>query len=183
MSENKEIDSLRVAVCGDAAMVRVGGRGSFKMGSSLKGFATAAFEQRGCRRLLFDMEECVTMDSTFMGVIAGLALRLRRAGSGRVALINLSPKTSALLETLGLNRLIDAYGCGDAPQELGECLGRLREMPAMDLKDDGKDKGLERMLTAHEDLVRAAPENSERFRDVIGYLRKDMDSAGDRNDA
>ena len=112
------------------------------------------------------------------------ALRLRRAGEGgRISLINLTPKTFALIETLGLNRVIDAFGGGETPEDLGECLTRLRGMPAMDLKEDSKIKSLETMLAAHEDLVQASPENGERFRDVIDYLKQDMKAAGDRGDA
>lgn len=70
-------DELLVAVRKHYAMVKVNGRVSFRAGPSLKRFGVSAIE-RGCTQIVFDMEGCLGMDSTFMGVLAGLAFRVRR---------------------------------------------------------------------------------------------------------
>ena len=69
-------DVLLVATDGNTALVRVQGRGSFKVSAIMKEFATAMID-RGCNALVLDMANCIGMDSTFMGVLAGLAFRRR----------------------------------------------------------------------------------------------------------
>jgi anti-sigma B factor antagonist len=168
-------DEILVAVRQRCAMVKVNGRGSFKAGPSLKRFGAAVVD-KGCTQIIFDMEQCLAMDSTFMGVLAGLALRLQRASDdGRVVAMNLTPKTASLLETLGLDRLVECYQAGNLPDKLRVCLNNLLELEnlAADGEDEKRDS-LETMLEAHQDLVEAAPENLTRFRDVIAYLDQDL---------
>ena len=58
---------------------------------------------------MLDLSECVLMDSTFLGVLAGFGLKLS-AGDGDQArhgieLLNPSPRITELLETLGVLHL------------------------------------------------------------------------------
>ena len=155
-------DTLEVALQADEAWVRVQGRGSFKVSTALKRFAILAMEQ-GATRLLVDLGACHGMDSTFMGVLAGLALRLRK-DRGELVLVGVSPKNAALVETLGLDRLVR--------QQQAEPAGA--EAPAgLVLLDTAADKRAtaETMLAAHEVLAVAAPGNALRFQEVLAYLR------------
>ena len=63
------------------------GRGSFLNSGSLKEFAREMVN-RGYRDFVFDLQDCVMMDSTFMGTMAGMALRLKELGQGRVHVIH-----------------------------------------------------------------------------------------------
>jgi anti-sigma B factor antagonist len=156
-------DILEVAVQGADAFVRVAGRGSFKASPALKKFAQAVAE-KGCRRITLDMKDCLGMDSTFMGVLAGIALMLRKH-NGALILAHLSSKNCLLVDTLGLDRLVTK---ADAPAASA----------AADLTriETGADKRTtaETMLEAHENLVAVAPENLPRFKDVLAYLREDL---------
>ena len=69
-------DRVWVAFVEKMAIIRVEGRGSFKVGTALKQFGQSAAEQ-GCVAAVLDMTSCVGMDSTFMGVLAGMATRLK----------------------------------------------------------------------------------------------------------
>jgi anti-anti-sigma regulatory factor len=166
-------DRLAVAIQGPNAYVCVNGRGTFKISSALKQFGLAAIE-KGCTRLLMDMERCVGMDSTFMGVLAGLAFHLTQQCGGKIVLLNLSQKTRGLLVTLGLDQIILAYLAGAAPEELKEAAalcGRLQALPAgsADVRATA-----ETMLEAHENLVQLTPENYPKFKDVLVFLREDL---------
>lgn len=166
-------DELLVAVREDAALVRVCGRGSFKTGPALKQFGVMAVEQ-GCRRIILDMDKCVGMDSTFMGVLAGLALRLRRESEGVVVMMNLSEKTSYLLETLGLDRLLELYRAGSLDDALRSHLSGLGDLSRLEVNEGDQRLTLETMLEAHQDLVEAAPENLPKFKSVIEYVSQDL---------
>ena len=169
-------DSLLVAIQGDTAFVRVIKRGSFKTSPALKKFALSAVE-RGCRRIIVDMDECQGMDSTFMGVLAGLAMRLGQSGATEIALINVNARNMTLLETLGLNRMLRMHET--LPDELKAWLQQMPGAQKLDTSSPGRKITAETMLAAHEDLVRVSPDNLPKFADVLTYLREDVKAAND----
>ena len=169
----READALLVATCRTSALIQVRGRGSFKVGPALKQFGLSAMSS-GCRQFIVDMDECTGMDSTFMGVLAGLALRLKREQSGRMVMMNLSAKTLALLETLGLARLIETYLEGSVSADLQKCLSDVVDVSALKGSVADKKLTLETMLAAHEDLVKVSPDNLPKFENVMAYLSADL---------
>ena len=167
-------DELLVAIEGECALVRVQGRGYFKNAASLKRFGVAAIGS-GCRRVVLDMDECRSMDSTFMGVLAGLALRLRKETDGRLVAMNLSPKTASLLDTLGLTRLIETHEVDADPDGLKKCVRDMLDLSALDATHPNQRLTLETMLEAHQTLAETTTENRARFKDVIAYLEQDLE--------
>lgn len=168
------VDKLLVAVSGDIAFIRVLGRGSFKISTAMKEFSTAAIDT-GCRSLVLDMTECVGMDSTFMGVLAGLAFRLKQKAAGRITMVNLSLRTRGLLATLGLDQVIDPHMAGATPEDLQPYFqGTANRMTALDTHENSSRVTAETMLEAHENLVKLSPENLPKFKDVLTFLREDL---------
>lgn len=170
--ENKPTDQLLVALDDRHALVRVVGRGSFKVSPALKEFALAAIE-RGGRELVLDMQECIGMDSTFMGVLAGLALRLRERG-GRVLMVNLSARTRALLATLGLDQVVQPFMVGQTPADFAKLLGGTPVLSALEDRERTMRETAETMLEAHQNLVKISPDNLPKFKDVLAFLREDL---------
>jgi len=171
-------DHLQVALRETDALARLAGRGSFKMGPALKEFGVAAIEQ-GARRMILDLHDCQGMDSTFMGVLAGLAVRLRQRG-GELHVIRLSPKTRQLLATLGIDQLVRAYLDAETPDELRRRLpedenGLRRLETAPD-----RLRATETMIEAHETLTQVDDANRPRFKDVLAFLREDLKRQRDR---
>lgn len=164
-----ENDSMMVAIQPPRAMVIVRGRGTFKAAPALKKFALTAIES-GCTLLLLDMRECVGMDSTFMGVTGGLAVRMRKEANGEVAMVNLSVKNKALLATLGLDRCVKTEG---AEGELAAFLGNA-ELAKLDSTAASRNVTTQTMLDAHHDLISISPDNMAKFKDVIAYLQDEM---------
>jgi anti-anti-sigma regulatory factor len=54
---------------------------------------------------MVDLKECSGSDSTFMGALAGIALRARELGSGSLHVLNAPPEQEKQLRNLGLDRL------------------------------------------------------------------------------
>lgn len=170
-------EGLLVAVHDERALVCVRGRATFKVAPALRKFAAAALDQ-GATGIVLDMARCESMDSTFMGVLAGLALRLRKAGGGAVSVVNLTPRTRSLLEQLGLDQLLDCMDPVRAREIVREIL------PQADLESLGTEAADERatldtMLDAHQDLVDACPDNLVKFTDVITYLKQAQKDVSD----
>jgi anti-anti-sigma factor len=141
--------------------VRVNGRGNFKLAPALKAYAVSAI-QRGCRRLLVDLQPCGALDSTFLGVLAGLAMHLKNAG-GTAYVVRPSAQVRDSITTLGLDRLIELPdGAPPAP-----ALQRLESTP--DLANSAAS-----ILAAHENLITAAPANQPRFRELVTQLKAEI---------
>ena len=172
-SPEQPVDKLLVAVLKDAAYVSVQGRGSFKISAAMKEFAAAAIAQ-GARRLVLDMADCVGMDSTFMGVLAGLAARLKSQTGGKIVMVNLSLRTRGLLTTLGLDQVIEPYMAGATPDALKPFVSDRGNLASLDTREKSQLATAETMLEAHEDLVRLSPENLPKFKDVLTFLREDL---------
>ena len=153
-----------VARDADTASVRVLGRGTLKIGPVLRDFLALA-EENGIRRAVFDLTRCETLDSTFLGIIAGLAMRLRKKGGG-VSVSGLSPRTQGLFHTLGIDHLVEVRPADSAAEIPPPAAG----MQTLDRNAPSRAAD-ETILEAHEDLVSASGENLQRFRDVIDYMR------------
>lgn len=160
-SVEQPADRILVAVERGTAHIRILGRGTLKMGPAFREFLSAA-EGQEIAAAAVDLSECETLDSTFLGILAGLAMRLRRRG-GAVRVAGLSPKTLGLFRTLGLDQLVIASdeGAGAGPSRSLVALDRAAATRQAD----------ETILEAHEDLVAASADNLPRFRDVIEFMR------------
>jgi anti-anti-sigma regulatory factor len=170
---NQPEDRIWVALHQQVAYVRVQGRASFKISSALKQFGAAALES-GCHTMLFDLAQCIGMDSTFMGVLAGVAGRLKREAGGTMALLNMTPRTRGLVSTLGLDQIARAYEAGAEPEEYADLLARSQQMTALPAGMEDRKDTTETMLQAHQELVKLDPQNLPRFKDVIAFLRDDL---------
>ncbi|MEP7014285.1 MAG: STAS domain-containing protein [Verrucomicrobiota bacterium] len=161
--------SIQVGVNGPAVWVRVQGRGSFLNSGNLKEFAREMVD-RGFREFIIDLANCAMMDSTFMGTMAGVALRLKELGRGHLHVIHCGERSRDLLSGLGLDQLFDIYSDGElAPK----CESLKRESDGSVL-NERKHEQARTMLEAHEALCQAAPENLFRFKDVLDYLKQDL---------
>jgi anti-sigma B factor antagonist len=159
--------SILVGVNGKAVYISVRGKGSFQNSPELKEFARQMFE-RGQRIFIFDLGECSVMDSTFMGTLAGMALRLRES-SGALLVRNVNERNFELLRNLGLNNLFEIEPNADvAARELDGA----STLAADDSVSRSEHAAC--MIEAHEALVDADPENLARFKDVLEYLRQDL---------
>lgn len=171
-------DKVWVAIHGRIALIRVEGRGSFRSSTALKEFGRSAIGA-GCVKAVLDMSACVGMDSTFMGTLAGLATRLRQRENGGMILFNLNPRVRGLIATLGLDRLVEAYETGSTPESLRELAALSDRMRALDAGSSVRDEITRTMIEAHENLVSLTPENLPRFKDVLTYLREDLNRSGE----
>ncbi len=163
-TDSQTANRIEVAIESRNAFVRVIGKGSYKMGPALKDFGFLALKQ-GCQRFVIDMADCIGMDSTFMGVVAGLTVRIGEH-AGQLVMVQLSEKNRALLDTLGLAELI--------PTDPAATNAELT-MPLQRIEPMANPRATEAtMLQAHETLVSLHPANAGRFQDVLIYLRNSV---------
>lgn len=154
---------------GPAVWVRVEGKGNFLNSGNFKEFAREMVD-RGYREFVIDLHNCAMMDSTFMGTMAGVALRLKELGHGHLRVVHCGQRSRELLSGLGLDQLFQISSNGtSAPQ-----CSALEKTAAGTDPDERKQEQAKEMLAAHEALCEAAPENFPRFKDVLDYLKQDL---------
>jgi anti-anti-sigma regulatory factor len=149
--------------------VKVEGRGSFLNSGNLKEFAREMLD-RGYREFVVDLADCAMMDSTFMGTMASVALRLKELGHGHLHIVHCGNRSQQLLSGLGLDQIFDIHSDGARAPDCEALEQATRDQsPHFSKKEEA-----ETMLEAHEALCEAAPENVFRFKDVLDFLRQDL---------
>ena len=93
--------------------MRVEGKGTFLNSGNLKEF-TREMVNRGYREFVVDLENCAMMDSTFMGTMAGVALRLKELGHGHLHVVHCGDRSRDLLSGLGLDQIFNIHADGAA---------------------------------------------------------------------
>jgi len=147
-------------MAGQTVWVRVAGRGTFQNSTGLKEFA-AEMMQRGHRDFVVDLKDCELMDSTFMGTLAGVAMRL--GPEGKLHVVRANERCRKVMKNLGLDRVV-------ALEE--EPTGQEPSPPLRDAEGNPpREAKRETIIEAHRNLVAADPANEVRFKDVIEFLQ------------
>ncbi len=163
--------SILVGTTNKIVWIKVEGKGSFLNSAGVKEFAKEMVN-RGHREFIVDLRNCPVMDSTFMGTLAMIALRLREIGQGSLHVVNLNERNHDLLTNLGLDQLFSMDACGVKERGPGRAATPFTPRPPRDHSAQA-----ETMLEAHEALVEADPENLTKFKDVLDYLKQDLHRA------
>src|SRR5579871_6474998 len=182
------MSKILVARGADLGFIRVVGRGSFQNSGCLKAFYQQLLKD-GVHRFVVDLEACSYLDSTFLGILLGLGIKLKEAGNGLLHVLNASPRNLELLKNLGLDRLIQLEGSakgangtsnghsnpgnGSAPAAVknGVAEDKLQEMPC---PIPTREEAAPTILEAHETLMNFDSRNVPKFKDVVEFLREDL---------
>ncbi len=149
-----------VKIDGDTAYLAVSGKASY-MNCRNVGDYFAKVAESHCKHLVIDLGKCLSMDSTFLGMIAGVALRLGKENAD-VKLLNLNERNRQLVENLGIYKLVKIARTAEDNNVGGTGLG------VSNARQDT-------ILQAHENLVKADGQNLKKFEDVISFLKKERD--------
>jgi anti-sigma B factor antagonist len=161
--------NLSVWVNNDMVCIRIAGRASFHSSVDFKTLINN-LRQRGHTRFVLDLSECQLMDSTFLGVLAGLGLHFQQSNEsspGGIELLNPSPRISELLENLGIAHLFETHQASLPADH------QLTSVPSADYKPDRKEIS-RTCLEAHRLLMEINPANVAKFKDVTKFLEEDL---------
>lgn len=178
MGSGNNNNNLTAAYVDRNAVIRMEGRGSFKICPPMKQFIHQVINTGSANRILIEMSDCSGMDSTFMGVVAGIACYIKSKPALSFKLINLSEKNKKLLVTLGVDRVVD-YSLS-ASEEEQELLNRLSgSSQTLEADPSSKLETAQTTLEAHETLVDINPDNLSKFKSVLEYLTDDVRNLSD----
>jgi anti-anti-sigma regulatory factor len=155
----------------DAYRIKVEGRATFECSAPVRNLVHNIAPE-GARQVTIDLSACTGMDSTFMGVLAMAALRVRNLGS-QVEVVGCSDANQYLLNGLGLKPLFLYRGADSVPMTEGGEGG----WTAADEAASAREKA-ETVLDAHETLIAADGANRSKFGAVVKMVRDDLAKMG-----
>jgi anti-sigma B factor antagonist len=148
----------------DPVAVRIEGRASFQNSAALNDFFNELIAARRTR-FVMDFAGCTSMDSTFLGVLAGVALQLRKqTPPGSLVVCRLTPRNLELVNNLGLHCLLTV---DTQTTELN--LNTATTLTVTPEKDEIASARV--VLAAHENLIVADEANRAKFQDVLTFLK------------
>ena len=164
MSETATKPIYLVDAYSDPVVVRIEGRANFQNSGCLRDFISEMLA-RGKTRFVLDFQRCASMDSTFLGVLAGAAIELRKSSpKGSIVVTRVGQRNLELMRNLGLHRLL-TIDSGDFSMSFQKC-----DTP-LEAKAGDEVANARLVLEAHENLVNADETNRSKFQDVLAFLR------------
>lgn len=158
-----------VAVFDQTVCIKINGRADFTSSLDLKKLISELW-QRGYNHFVFELCDCLTMDSTFLGVLSGIGLKFSDGKSVQVGvpleLLNPNPRIAETLENLGV---VDLFAIKACAEPLTDGFQPLTQAP-----DNTQLELTRTCLEAHKTLMSINPENIQKFKDVAQFLSEDL---------
>jgi anti-sigma B factor antagonist len=162
---------LLVWVAERLACIKIEGRANFSSSIDFKVLINE-LQQKGYGCYVIDLSECVLMDSTFLGVLAGFGLKMAQDPSGTngqtIELFNPNARISELLDNLGVLHLFKVVnGPLPLPQEMAAHVPAAAAAPT-------PEELRRNCLEAHRILMNISPDNVPKFKEVAQFLAEDL---------
>ncbi|MFT5836692.1 MAG: anti-sigma B factor antagonist [Candidatus Azotimanducaceae bacterium] len=152
-----------VSAYSDPVVVKINGKANYLNCNSFREFVETIIAG-GSHQIFIDFETCKGMDSTFLGILAGTALELRKlTPAGELVVGNLSERNFELICNLGLQNLLTV------------CTGETEATHDLDALQNQEVSDAKNILTAHENLTLVDKNNVSKFQDVIAFLRNQVE--------
>ena len=161
---------ILVSVGDQCACIKITGRANCNSSVDFKMLCDELW-RNGCHYFVLDLTECVLMDSTFLGTLAGFGLKASTPQPDGIErtleLFNPSERVAELVENLGVWHLFKVTQGKLALPETGAAT---EISPAPVRTEDCKRTSLE----AHRLLIELNPDNAAKFKDVTQFLTEDL---------
>ena len=150
--------------------VKVSGRATFECVAPLRDLA-GKLDNISFSKVDIDLGGCLGMDSTFMGVLAMMALRAKKA-KAVITVWNADEMNKGLLAGLGLKKLFQYQ---EGVVEMGQI-----QADSNNAGPVGKVENATTVLEAHKTLMDVDSENVAKFEKVVEFVQKDLDKLNEK---
>ena len=125
--------------------------------------------KEGYRFYVIDFQNCPSMDSTFLGILVGLALQLRKLEvTGKLTLINLVGRNLETVQNLGIHKIATVSS---------NYVSNTKELESLNHHSNHEEANPEIIYKAHKTLLELNEKNSRVFRDVVNYLEQKIEDS------
>ena len=155
---------------GDRYAIKAVGRATFECVAPLRNLAKE-LESKTFKQIDIDLADCQGMDSTYMGVLAMMALRAKKINAS-ISIYNASELNRNSLCGLGLKRLFQfTEGTVTMDAQIASAAA------PVDQKTHA-----ETVLEAHKTLMDVDQENVQKFEKVVDFVQKDLDRLNEKTE-
>lgn len=166
--------NLFVCSADQLALIKITGRATFSLSNRFKALVEE-LRGRGAENFVLDLSGCATMDSTFLGVLAGMALEIangdEKPSRPVLEIVRPNARIVDLLENLGIAHFFKPIESSPVPD------AELTAAPCAPI-DPTKAELSKLSLEAHETLMAVNPDNIPKFKDVAHFLAEDLKKSG-----
>ena len=161
---------LLVAQNDDVVCIKVSGRANVRTSVPFKSLMQEMRDKQIIHFIL-ELENCLLMDSTFLGVLAYQAFELieDRDPPGSIQLLNPNDRILDLLDNLGVLDLFTVQQDTHFDQQQFEAISE-------SIESGTKAEMTETSLHAHRALIALNPANRIKFQEVTNFLERDLKS-------
>ncbi|PWU04359.1 MAG: hypothetical protein C5B43_04710 [Verrucomicrobia bacterium] len=153
-----------VDIYSDPICLKIKGRANYLNCAPLNDFFNALIQKNNIT-VTIDLQECTGMDSTVLGLLAGIALEFKKQNKkNTLYLINVNNRNLESIENLGLNLILKVN-----PPEYSSPSTSSNQLQSLGFQTTSTP---ETILRAHQNLIQAQPSNLYKFQDVITFLKK-----------
>lgn len=160
--------SLMVAAFDKLVCIKIKGRANFVSSLDLKKLFNELWD-RGFNCFALDLSDCLTMDSTFLGVLSAIGSKTtdcNNSNGKKIELLNPNPRISETLENLGVSHLFQVRQSDEHKSEEFQPVAPAPEASPVEVTRT--------CLEAHETLMSINPGNVRKFKDVAQFLSEDL---------
>ena len=158
----------QVCVTNEEVYVCVKEKASYMNCNPLRTFLHEMVKE-GNRFFVIDFQHCSSMDSTFLGILVGLALQLRKLEiTGKLTLINLVGRNLETVQNLGIHKIATVSS---------SYITNTNELENLNNHPLHEEANPEIIYDAHKTLLEQNEKNSSRFRDVVNYLEQKIEDS------
>jgi anti-anti-sigma regulatory factor len=157
----------------DVVVVRIVGRGTFDLSPRLTALSNILGRPDYSPRYILDLGQCTTLDSTFLGAIATLAIHQIYCTNTHTIVVNANAVAARQIETMGLQYLVDMHSPPLSETDAVSEPDFKRVAPPKQSRTDR----LLHMIASHEALIDANSGNEILFRPVLESLQDSLERA------
>lgn len=153
----------------DVVILRVSGKGDSEISPQIKMISDKFNRTDYSPRYILDLEHCLAMDSTFMGMIAAVALHQIACRDRRLVVVNAEATPQHQLEKLGLKYIL----------EIHEGKLDLSDMETLEFQESpeihqSRFERIIHMIQSHKALIDADSGNEIKFKEVLQTLSESL---------
>jgi len=163
-------------VTDNVVVIKIQGRANFQNSMNLQNITHRLQEENKSIRFIIDLEHCISLDSTFMGTLAGISVEQNKALGAYLTVVNTQEHTHYLLTNLGLSYILDIR----EEEEVQAKEGDFRKAESMEPAPQFEQ--IVHMINAHEQLIDLDSKNEVRFQSVLKYLKESLERERKKQD-
>ena len=146
-----------------AYMLRFEGDVRLTLSASIDDYFQKMCEDPDFSSVIFDLSRAEGLDSTTLGIMAKVALKIREKFDFSPAIYSSQPGITRLLQSMGFNRLFELR------ESMFANSGLTSDIPMV---PSSKDKMRDKVLEAHRTLMELSEENKDQFANFVTTLEE-----------